>query len=366
MPLVSIVIPVYNTELHIRQCLDSIVGQDFYDIEIICVDDGSTDASLSILQEYAKKDSRIIVISCKHSNAGKARNEGLKVATGKYIIFIDSDDYMNSGLLSTCYEKMEEEKSDLLVFAANQYDMKSGETKFMPWSLRENRCPENRPFSPCEMSQYLFNAFQSWPWNKMYRRSLVEDNEIMFQEIPRTNDMKFVYTALALADKISIINKPFITYRTGTGTNLQATNHKSPLSFWLAYTETKAQLENLGLYSTYEQSFLNTILGGSLYNLHSLKDIDAKNYVSNVICNGGDYEFGLLQHDEDYYYDKNAFREYVTLCQSSDGESYQYGELKNDYDRIINSISYRLGFALTWLPRKMRAAIKGMKINDRD
>jgi glycosyltransferase involved in cell wall biosynthesis len=95
-PKVSVIIPVYNVEAYLRECLDSILAQDLSDIEIICVNDGSIDNSLSILQHYASQDERIIIISQENSGAASARNNGLKKARGEYIFIPDSDDYLLS------------------------------------------------------------------------------------------------------------------------------------------------------------------------------------------------------------------------------------------------------------------------------
>lgn len=95
MVKVSVIIPVYNVEPYLKQCMDSVVGQTLKDIEIICVDDGSTDNSLDILREYAAEDSRIQIIEQKNAGAGAARNNGMRYATGKYLSFLDSDDFLN-------------------------------------------------------------------------------------------------------------------------------------------------------------------------------------------------------------------------------------------------------------------------------
>ena len=93
MVKVSVIIPVYNVEPYLKQCMDSVVGQTLKDIEIICVDDGSTDGSLDILREYAAEDNRIQIIEQKNAGAGAARNNGMRHATGKYLSFLDSDDF---------------------------------------------------------------------------------------------------------------------------------------------------------------------------------------------------------------------------------------------------------------------------------
>ena len=103
MPKVSVVIPIYNAENYLRQCLNSIVGQTLRDIEIICVDDGSTDTSLSIIHEYAQKDPRIKVISKPNSGYGHSMNVGLDAATGEYFGIVDSDDYILPEMYETLY-----------------------------------------------------------------------------------------------------------------------------------------------------------------------------------------------------------------------------------------------------------------------
>ena len=102
-PKISVIIPVYNVEKYLRECLDSIVNQTFKDIEIICVDDGSTDKSLEILREYEQKDKRIIVISQPNKGVSTARNIGMQQATGKYMMFVDSDDYITQNACELIY-----------------------------------------------------------------------------------------------------------------------------------------------------------------------------------------------------------------------------------------------------------------------
>ncbi len=109
---ISIVVPVYNVEKYLRQCLDSIINQTFKDFECIC-DDGSTDKSLSILQEYANKDNRIKIISQKNIGLAGARNTALSVASGKYVLFVDSDDYIDINLCEALYKDAVKYNSDI-------------------------------------------------------------------------------------------------------------------------------------------------------------------------------------------------------------------------------------------------------------
>ena len=114
--LVSVIIPVYNAALFLDQCLDSVVNQTLRDIEIICVDDGSTDNSVDIIKKYMMSDSRIKLFRQSNKGAGAARNFGLKYATGKYVHFLDSDDWLDLSAYEKTYGIIEEAKSDICIF----------------------------------------------------------------------------------------------------------------------------------------------------------------------------------------------------------------------------------------------------------
>ena len=115
MPKVSVIIPVYNVEKYLSECLDSVVNQTLKDIEIICVNDGSPDGSAEILEEYAQKDNRIKVITQENRGVSEARNSGLKIASGEYIAFLDSDDYIDLKFFEQLYKRGIESNSDVVV-----------------------------------------------------------------------------------------------------------------------------------------------------------------------------------------------------------------------------------------------------------
>lgn len=123
---VSVIIPVYNAQEHLEECLKSVTGQTLRDIEIICVDDGSTDNSLNILEKLAAEDSRIIIKRQQNLFAGAARNNGMESARGKYLEFWDSDDYFEKNALEVLYNKCENEKADICICAAYTVDGKTG------------------------------------------------------------------------------------------------------------------------------------------------------------------------------------------------------------------------------------------------
>ena len=127
LPKISIIMPVYNCENYLSECLDTLINQTLKEIELICVDDESTDSSLKILKEYQKKDPRIKVIKKKHSNAGESRNIGMEKAKGEYFLFLDSDDFFDLDLCKKTYERAKANDLDILLFGAYTYDNQTKE-----------------------------------------------------------------------------------------------------------------------------------------------------------------------------------------------------------------------------------------------
>ena len=140
-PKVSVIIPVYNTEKYLRECLDSVINQTLKEIEIICVDDGSTDSSLNILKEYANKDNRFTIITQQNLHAGVARNAGLTVVKGEYVSFLDSDDYIKFEYLEKLYNKIVLEKADICICKKFILDSRTNIVKEDDNSLKINMLP---------------------------------------------------------------------------------------------------------------------------------------------------------------------------------------------------------------------------------
>ena len=132
--LVSVIVPVYNCERYISACLDSIINQTLRDIEIVCVNDGSTDSSLDILKSYATSDSRIVVIDQDNMGPGGARNTGLYNSSGKYVIFIDSDDYIDSTMLEKLCTISEKNITEITI--CKSYELSEDDIRSMDWSVK--------------------------------------------------------------------------------------------------------------------------------------------------------------------------------------------------------------------------------------
>ena len=171
---ISIIIPVYNSEEYIARCLDSILNQSFSDFEIICLNDGSSDNSLSILKEYASKDDRVNVYS--HSNMGiaKTRNKGIGLAKGKYIMFIDNDDFIDSDYLQTYYDTIENEKVDIVLGGYRRITEKN--------KILEVRCSKDTKWG-----KFIIVS----PWAKIYKKELIDKFNIKFLDYGIGEDIYF-------------------------------------------------------------------------------------------------------------------------------------------------------------------------------
>lgn len=213
MPKVSVIIPVYNTEKYLHKCIDSILNQSFYDFELILIDDGSTDNCPIICDEFSKTDKRIKVIHQKKQGVSSARNKGIEIATGEYIYFIDSDDFIESKLLEICLKKIE--NFDILVFNYNLINEKGNIYKF-------NKYPSNTYLTEEDKFYFLINILLNtqigaFVWNKLYKRQIIIDNNITFNSnLTFSEDLLFNLIYLLHTSNINCINQSFYNYRKKT------------------------------------------------------------------------------------------------------------------------------------------------------
>lgn len=267
VPEVSIIIPVYNAGKYLRECLDSVVNQTLKEIEIICVDDGSTDSSPQILREYAANDSRIKILQQQNRFAGTARNNGMAIARGKYLSFLDADDIFDKSMLKKAFSRAEKYSAEIVLWGgctfAETLEKKERSKGILDFSL----LPKSKVFSPAEIADRLFQIGWGTPWNKLFLRSFVEKNALEFSETRTSNDIYFVFAAMSVAEKIAYLKKyPVFYRRTGKGESLQESFEKSPADFVAAQTRLKQFLKEK-THGEFDLSFLIMIVCNSLWYL---------------------------------------------------------------------------------------------------
>ncbi len=229
MPKISIIIPVYNAEKYLRECLDSVINQTFKDIEIICIDDGSADNSFSILQSYAEKDDRIKLLRQENQGPSAARNLGLKNATGEYITFVDADDYVSEKMCEKAYEKAITTKVDIVLFSFFQFTSDK-----ILLDDRLQQLSNNTPsvFDFLSVAEDFISLAPVETVGKFYKAEIIKNNNITFPENIRLGeDMCFYYSICMTNPTITIIPEAFYYYRINTENSLV----KRPNAMYLLY-----------------------------------------------------------------------------------------------------------------------------------
>lgn len=221
----SIVVAIYNAEKYLNQCMSSILQQTKKDIEVICVDDDSTDDSLTILKSFAALDDRVQVHCHANCGAGASRNWGATFARGKYITFLDADDFFEPDFLQTMYEEAERQQNDITICNYYRYDDMSHEECEIP-AVGDQRF-RSRCFAGHELASVVFGyqGFRGSAWNKLYRREFLMQIGDYFLESRKCDgceDMFFSVFASLLAKRISILPMPLVHYRENIGNSLSA------------------------------------------------------------------------------------------------------------------------------------------------
>lgn len=310
MPQASIVIPCYNASAYIAQTLESARRQTMEDLEIICVDDGSTDNTATILQKQAAEDTRIHIFTQKNAGEGPARELGRIKATGKWLYFLDADDLMERTLLEEACAQGEKTRADIVIFKTRELDNQTGELRPFHWSFvydwlidthdmstREKKAILEDPaqalahitldgvpyvFCPREHPERIFNSFQNWVHNKLFRKSFVDARGLYFQQVHRTADLLFTCRALAEADRISLLPKELHQYRVNNANSALFTSDAYPLDFYEAFLELRRALETKGLWTLYRDSFCNWAQEGVSMNLARARSFES--FMAIVHC----------------------------------------------------------------------------------
>ncbi len=297
---VSVIVPVYNSEKHLNECLDSICNQTLTDIEIICVDDGSTDSSYEILEDYRSKDSRFKLYRQENKYAGAARNLGKSHATGEYLVFWDSDDFFNLDALEKLYNQAKSVDADVCICAGNYYMESKQKISPNPACLTMSHVPEGDVFNRFTNPKYYLNVTNDAAWDMIFKREYIEGLGLDFQPIRNANDVYFTMNAIGLADRITVINERLVNYRMAKSEGLMATVSKSPLSAINAWMDIAKNLEKHDGFG--EQSFANKAIGSMVYTLQNINDWDAFCQAIEALKDGGLAQMHIFPRDNDYYY----------------------------------------------------------------
>lgn len=372
MAKVSIIVPIYNVEQYLEECLDSIINQTLKDLEIICVNDGSTDSSLDILKRYEKQDKRIVILDGPNGGYGKGMNRGLDRATGEYIGIVEPDDYVKLEMFGELYEIAKEKdldfvKADFYRFVNNE----DGDLELTYEALSKTGVGYNEvinPFDRIEVFKFVLNT-----WSGIYKREFIEEYHIRHNETPGASfqDNGFWFKTFSQAKRVYFVNKPYYMNRRD---NPNSSVHSKEKVFCMndEYIMLRQFLrDNKSL----EERFLG------IYNFKRFG-----NYIFSYRRVGDEYKMLYLERFYEEFkeaYENNEIDESLFTAYGREQLSYilkgplefyywdKYSAQAREKQKIINSLkkklskkdkeiddlkastSFKAGRALTWLPRKI-------------
>ncbi len=261
---VSVVVPVCNQEKYLPKALDSLKNQSLEETEFICVNDGSTDSSLDIMKDYASKDKRVKIIDQKNRGSGPARNIGMYTAQGKYVAFLDPDDWFDKDALKTVYQKAEEQNCDMVVFNYKNIDEKTGiVTPGLDVGSRIRKVfpefDESQNFTWQDIKPKVFLTLLLMAWNKLFDRKLIQDAQLGFSNCSLAEDNVFVFGAILNAKKIGYLNKGLYNYLQHEGSAVHTKTDKN-LCIFESIDDVKTLIANMGLSENLKAEFDDYVL----------------------------------------------------------------------------------------------------------
>lgn len=350
-PKISVIIPVFNTGDYLYESLDSVINQSFKDIEIICVNDGSTDNSLSILEEYQKKDERVSVFSQSNKGQSAARNVAIENARGEYIYFFDSDDILMPGALDTLYHTATERKLDLLLFDGNSFfedeEMEETHSHYLTHYIRNKSYPDTYRGGVLYAEMVANADYKVSPCLQFIKSDYLKATGVRFYEGIIYEDNLFALQMILFANRVAHIPAQLFNRRVRSGSTM--TSRPSFRNF-RAYFICLLQM-NLFIY---ENNFSEEVVATAHKQFNYFLKTVASCY-SN-----------LPQADKrkPWVTERKArlFADilYDAVVQASDREKTGLVSY-NEYVAIHKSWSYRIGRFITWLPRKIRGGIRCLK-----
>lgn len=269
MPSVSVIVPMYNVKKYIKKCLESLTNQTLKDIEIIVVDDGSTDISAEIVKRYKKEHENIKYYKKENGGLSDARNYGMKYATGTYIAFLDSDDYIDENTYKVMYEKAKKEDSDMV--ECNFYWVYDKEMK---------KDIGEKYYTKKEMLEKA----RVVAWNKLYKREIIEKTNTQFPKGLQYEDVEFFYKLIPYLDRVDFVNEPLIYY-VQREKSISNTQNEKTKDIFTVLENVITYYKEKGLYEEYaevlEFTYTRLLLCSSFKRINKIKDKNIKKELLN-------------------------------------------------------------------------------------
>ena len=303
---VSVIMPIYNASDYLRPAIDSVIDQTLKEIEIICVDDGSTDSSYELIKEYQKQDSRIRIVTETNAGPALARNNGIKRARGEYISFLDADDFFEPNLLETLYNAAKEKDLDIVVSDYDIYNSKKASFEKAQPAEHEEILSENAVTSKNEHPDHIFLSVNGAAWNKLFRRSFVIEKNLQFlPDVKIYEDVYFVATAMSLAERMAKVSKILVHHRIYTNQSRAKMFRKCYSQVPIAYLKIKEFLEHNGMYAPLSTSYLN-YSASRCYKIYNILGSVPKEHFWNLLHNEYAESLGWQDREPDEFEDREV------------------------------------------------------------
>ena len=351
-PKVSIIMPIYNASKFLRQSLESLINQTLEDIEIICVNDGSTDDSLSIMNEYALSDKRIKVIDKSNGGYGHSVNKGIQCSTGGYIGILEPDDYAESTMYEELYQLAIDNHAD--VVKSNYYEYKRNENSSLVYESLHD-LPYNKVFKANDYPSIFY--VRPSVWSAIYKKSFLEENHICFNETSGASyqDTGFAFKVWASANRIYLIKNAYIHYAIDNdNSSVKSVGKIFSVCDEMHGIESYLN-EDIEMKKSFSKYLQSVKLDTYYWNLCRISD-EYKDYFKDVIG------FEFLKAEYDGFLDKEVLGEERWKILEPILESYRHhseiNDLKKTYDQVIQSKSYKVGTAIMTIPSKIKNLTK--------
>ena len=376
MSKVSIILPIYNVSEYLHECLDSVVRQTLKDIEIICVNDGSTDDSLDIINEYAAKDDRIVVITGPNGGYGKAMNKGLDAATGEYVGIVEPDDYVALTMFEDLYNIAKEKdldivKADFYRFGRNEKGDMS--MTYVPLDSKKERYGELlHPNQDPSLIKFVMNT-----WSGIYKRAMLEKYHIRHNETPGASfqDNGFFFQTTVRAERAMIINKPYYRNRRDNP-NSSVKNREKVYCVNVEYDFIKDYLmKDKEIWETFKDMYSWKKYQNCIFTINRIADEFKREYVHRMskefkrAYSQGEFsqetfsplEWSrltiIMDNPDDYY------TLYVLNSGNGDAKKLQkeLSSAKRELNDIKGSTTYKVGRAIMKVPCAIKRRVKRNK-----
>ncbi len=280
MDLISVIIPIYNVEKYLEECLTSIINQTYKNLEIILIDDGSTDGSSSICKKFAAQDKRIIYHWQSNKGLSGARNTGLDLATGKYLGFVDSDDYISLNFYEELYKTITQTQTKITCSSIYQFK-KGKETLFWQYLCEENKIFTVKPDN--------ISLLRNSVWHHFYEIDFFKEQNIFFIEGLWFEDIPFCWPLILSAKKIAITSKTYYVYRRDNFSSITKTKTNKHNDLIYAYDNVKKYLKANNYWEDYKYSWLYAFFPIAFTHVRRVHDKEP--FLQNLISSINNEDF---------------------------------------------------------------------------